>query len=130
MELRGGMFGSVLAPEDGDARGVWLKRADEDAGFARGGRGMRAENGKRLRMLAAKDQVDFGGGDAGIGERRFGDSRMVQSSQCVSPKLRIILTECERGGEYSILRYSTLRREECGIGNFPVPVLDRNGAHR
>lgn len=54
MESRGRMFGGLFAPEDGDARGVWLEGADEDAGLTRGGRGMRAEDGKWLRMLAAK----------------------------------------------------------------------------
>lgn len=99
MDLRGGMLVRIFAPEDGDVGGDRLKCADENAGFARGGGGVRAENGKWLRMFAANDEFDFGGGDAGIGERLFGNARMVQSAQCGSPKLRFILLECERGGE-------------------------------
>jgi len=87
MELDGEMFGGVFSPEDGGARGVRLKSANEDAGFAGGGGGVRAENGKRVRMLAANDGFDLRGGDAGCAQRRFGNSRMVQSTQCVSPKL-------------------------------------------
>ncbi len=120
------MFGGLFAPEDGDARGARLKSADKDAGLARGGRGMRAENGKGIRMLAAQDQVDFGSGDAGVGERRFGDSRMVQSAQCVSPKLRTILLERERRSEcVPGLFYGEDERME--HREFPARVLDING---
>jgi len=55
MELRGGMFGCAFAPEDGGAGDVRLEDADEDTGFPRGGRAVRAENGKWVGMLAAND---------------------------------------------------------------------------
>ena len=102
MELRGGLFVGIFAPENGGTRGVRVKSADENAGFARGGGGVRAKNGKWVRMFAANDEFDFGGGDAGCAQRRFGDSRMVQSTQRNSPKLRIILLERERRRELRI----------------------------
>ena len=55
MDLLGGMLLGIFAPENRCLRGVRLKSADEDAGFARGRGAVGTEDGKWLGMLAANN---------------------------------------------------------------------------